>query len=102
MLEKFTVTGPTLLNVSVNGLLVCGMLVFGKGTLFAENLRANPTPVKLTVVGLLGSESKTVKPPFLVPEAIGVKVENTWQLLNPGIDVPQVELGRYWLKSEPE
>jgi hypothetical protein len=34
-----------------------------------------------------------------VPGALGAKTENTWQLLNPEIDVPQVEVGKYWLNS---
>jgi hypothetical protein len=99
MPEKFTATAPAFVTVSVNGLLVLEMFPLPNDRFPGEKLRAVPTPLKLIVVGLLGSESTTLRVPACVPFALGTKTEDTWQLLNPGIDVPQVELGEYWLNS---
>jgi hypothetical protein len=64
MLEKFTVIGPTFVTASAIGELVFGMFSFPKDRLRGEKLRATPNPLKFTVVGLLGSESNTLKLPF--------------------------------------
>jgi hypothetical protein len=58
MLEKFIVTGPTFVTVTVTGECVVRTFVYPKEMLPGESLRTSPTPFRLTVLGLLGSESK--------------------------------------------
>ena len=74
MLEKLTATMPAFVTVSVNGLLVLEMFSFPKDKGPGEKPRALPTPLKLTVVGLLGSESTTLRRPAL--SARGGRREN--------------------------
>jgi hypothetical protein len=64
MLEKFIATVPAFVTVRVRGLLVLEMFSFPNARDTGEKPRALPAPLKLTVVGLLGSESTTVRVPL--------------------------------------
>jgi hypothetical protein len=97
-LVKVIVEEPVFVRVNVPfALPVVPTVTVPKLKLFAENVSptkaALPIPVKLMVVGLLGSESTIVSVPERVPAAVGVKAMDNTQLLDAARLLPQVELG---------
>jgi len=81
---------PTLVSVTVLGVLVVPTFVAGKATLVADNLTSVPTPVKLMVWGLSLALSVIVTLPVRVPMAVGVKVTAMVQLRPIRTELPQV------------
>jgi hypothetical protein len=66
---------PTLVNVSVAfELPVVPTVTVPRLKLVADNFNARPTPLKLMVEGLLGSESVITSVPVRVPVVLGVKL----------------------------
>ena len=64
MLEKLTAAVLAFATVSVKALLVLKMFSFPKDRAPGEKLTALPAPLKLIVVGLLGSESTMLRVPL--------------------------------------
>src|ERR1044071_6437075 len=66
---------PTFVNVSVAFKLpVVPTVTVPRLKLVADNFNARPTPVKVIVEGLLGSESVIASVPGRVPVVLGVKL----------------------------
>jgi hypothetical protein len=87
-------TAPMLVRVKTGlALPVVPSTAVPKSSCVAETLRAAPPePENVMVVGLDGSESIIVSVPSLGPDVFGVKSVFTVQLLDAGIEEPQVEL----------
>jgi hypothetical protein len=98
---KVIVEEPVFVRVNVPfALPVVPTVTVPKSKLVPENVSATeaslPTPARVMVVGLLGSESTIVSIPERVPVAVGVKSMYTTQLLDAARLLPQVELGSLW------
>ena len=98
-LEMVNGAVPVLVSVTICSVLVVPTSWSPKVRLVEERETAgagSPTPVRLTVSGLLAASEVMVKSAVRVPKAVGVKVTSIVQLAPPATLLPQVLV---WAKS---
>ena len=90
MPEKANAVVPWLVTVTGLELLIVPTSWAAKVRLDGDKPTNVPTPMRLTLCGLLGSESEIVSTPVLVPIAAGLKVTLIVQLIPAPRLVPQL------------